>query len=127
MRTLLALAIAFAILDQSIGSQVQDVGGDFGRSWLARYGHTFAPNNARNTSNLWDWGSRPKGYDVFNGTLYPPTDQTVWFYPASVSNELPMIINGSSMRTSQNVPADFLSPRISSNQSIKTFIYYKYY
>jgi hypothetical protein len=115
MRTLLAMAIAFAMLNQSIGSQYLDVGGDFGLSWLAKYGHTVATNNTNNTDNLWDWGGKPKGYEVFNGTLYPFTDQTVWFYPAFMSNELPVIINGTALRYSRNMPADLLSPYYTSD------------
>jgi hypothetical protein len=89
MRTLLVLATAFAMLNLSLGFQNQDVGGDFGRSWLAKYGHTFVANNTSYIYNLWDWGSKPKGYEVFNGTLYSLADQTEWFYPDSMSNELP--------------------------------------
>jgi hypothetical protein len=115
MRTSVALAIAFAVLNQSIGSQYLDVGGEFGLSWLAKYGHKVAANNTGNMSHLWDWGGRPKGYEVFNGTLHPLTDQTVWFYPAFMSNELPVIINGSALRYGRNMPADFLSPYYTSD------------
>jgi hypothetical protein len=115
MRILLAMAIAFAMLNQSIGSRYQDVGGDFGLSWLAKYGHTDAANNTDKTDNLWDWGGKPKGYEVFNGTLYPLTDQTVWFYPAFMSDELPVIINGTALRYGRNMPADFLIPYYTSD------------
>jgi hypothetical protein len=123
MRTLLALAIAIAMLNLSLGFQMLDVGGDFGRSWLAKYGHTFVTNNTSNIDNLWDWGGKPKGYEVFNGTLYPLTDQTVWFYPAFMSNELPLIINGSAMRNSQNAPADFLSPYYTSDPWLRAQLF----
>jgi hypothetical protein len=78
----------------------EDVGGNYGSSWLEKYGtkpaSTFETPNA-----LWNWGSAPKGFALRNGTLYPPGTVPQWYYPILISDYSPIVINQSELSNSQ--------------------------
>jgi hypothetical protein len=103
---LILLAFCSTLLVQA---QMQSVGGDFGRSWLDKYGGKPIPSD--NANSLWAWGGAPKGYMVVGSQLYPNVNAEQWFYPGFLSNSTPILLNGSSSINSQNsMPTDFLSP-----------------
>jgi hypothetical protein len=94
------MSLAIIILSTACG--VQDVGGDFGRSWLSQHG--MQPFSATESHNgLWDFGDPPKGYTISNGILIPPGSGTQWYYPGIVANSTPIIINNTS-EASNNYP-----------------------
>jgi len=70
-----------------------DVGGDFGILWLQEHGKK--PNVEEPRNNLWNWGNAPKGFKIFNGTVYPPGHGPLWYYPNYGSDETPIVINSS--------------------------------
>ena len=70
----------------------QNVGGDFGISWLEQ--HATKPVSVIEAqNNLWNWGSTPKGYTIYNNTLYPPGYGPKWFYPAILTSAAPVVVN----------------------------------
>jgi hypothetical protein len=123
-RTLSTLLITFFLIDLAIlslcpvASQMLDVGGDFGKSWLVQFSNKFADSDtaARNATpgagDLWSWGGRPLGYEVIGGRLIPVTAQPEYYYPFFMTNSTPIIINGTTNTFSgnNNLPLDFLSP-----------------
>lgn len=89
----------------------QDIGGNFGKSWLTQYSNKFVSGNDNYANNLWNWGGKPHGYEVFNGKLYPLLAPTDWYYPAFMSNTTPIVINGTALIRDRNyLPVDFLFP-----------------
>ena len=86
----------------------QNVGEDFGSTWLDNYGSQ--PISTLDTSNsLWNWGSAPKGYALINGTVYPPGTVPQWYYPTSLTDYTPIIINkteSSSFKAAGSYEAD---------------------
>jgi len=70
----------------------QNVGGDFGKSWLEQHG-TKPVSIVEAQNNLWNWGSTPKGYTIYNNTLYPPGYGPKWFYPAILTSSAPVVVN----------------------------------
>jgi hypothetical protein len=51
-------------------SGFQNVGGDFGRTWMSRYeAQNPQPSEQNLTNDLWSWGGSPKGTIVVNGQL----------------------------------------------------------
>ena len=51
-------------------SGFQNVGGDFGRTWMSRYeAQNLQPTEQNLTNDLWSWGGSPKGTIVVNGSL----------------------------------------------------------
>jgi hypothetical protein len=51
-------------------SSFQNVGGDFGRTWMSRYeAQNPQPAEQNLTNDLWSWGGSPKGTIVVNGQL----------------------------------------------------------
>ena len=51
-------------------SGFQNVGGDFGRTWMSRYeAQNPQPAEQNLTNDLWSWGGSPKGTIVVNGQL----------------------------------------------------------
>jgi len=78
------------------------VGGDYGVSWLEEHGTKPRVEETRN--NLWSWGSAPKGFKIYNGTLYPPGQAPQWYYPSYVTEGTPIIINSSA---AGGRPADY--------------------
>ncbi len=82
----------------------QDVGSEFGASWLEKYG-TMPTSTLETQNNLWNWGSAPKGYSLRNGTLYPPGTAPQWYYPASLTSFIPIVINQSESSNLQSAYA----------------------
>jgi len=108
-RLLLAIicmcAIAACI---SLSYGYQNVGGDYGSTWLSNYG-TMPISTLEEANNLWNWGNAPKGYTLRNGTVYPPGTAPQWYYPYSYSDTTPIIINktqSSYFQTSDSYYAD---------------------
>jgi len=52
-------------------SQFQDVGGDFGKTWLNNFNAQNPPpvENSSSSNGLWSWGGAPKGRMIVNGQL----------------------------------------------------------
>ena len=78
----------------------EDVGGDYGSSWLENYG-TKPASTFERPNTLWDWGSAPKGFALRNGTLYPPGTVPQWYYPIIVNDYNPIVLNQSELTNSQ--------------------------
>jgi hypothetical protein len=70
----------------------QSVGEDFGATWLEKYG-TKPTSTLEIANNLWNWGTAPKGFKLYNGTLYPPGTEPQLYYPNSYTDYAPIIIN----------------------------------
>lgn len=73
-----AFAIAFSLIICLLAadchaqstSNFQNVGGDFGKNWMARYeAQNPKPAEQNLTNDLWSWGGSPKGTIVVNGQL----------------------------------------------------------
>lgn len=78
----------------------EDVGGDYGSSWLEKYGDM--PVSTMETPNvLWNWGSAPKGFVLKNGTLFPPGTAPQWYYPTSIIDYSPIVLNKTEISNSQ--------------------------
>ncbi len=108
MRILLILFIALALCSLSL-AMTQDVGGNFGDSWLIKYSNKFVSNKDSSTNDLWYWGGTPHGYEVFNGKLYPLLAPTEWYYPAFMSNTTPIVLNGTALiKDKALMPIDLL-------------------
>jgi hypothetical protein len=90
-------AIAAGV-SQSLG--YQDVGGDFGSTWLSNYG-SMPVSVLEEANNLWNWGNAPKGYTLLNGTVYPPGMAPQWYYPYAYNDYTPIIINKTQSKFSQ--------------------------
>ncbi len=87
----------------------QDVGEDFGTSWLEQHGSK--PGSATETQQgLWNWGTTPKGYLFLNGTLYPPGFWPQYFYPSFPTGTDPIIINNTRV-------ANYASPNLLASNS----------
>ncbi len=118
MRLLLIILIALALCSLSL-AMPKEVGGDFGKSWLTQYSNKFVSNsgnNANGAKDLWNWGGKPRGYEVFNGKLYSLLAPTEWFYPEFLSNTTPIIINGTSLiKNRGSLPLDYLFPDFASD------------
>jgi len=78
----------------------EDVGGDFGSSWLEKYG-TRAPSTFETPNSLWDWGNAPKGFALRNGTLFPPGTAPQWYYPFIITDYSPIVLNRSELTSPQ--------------------------
>ncbi len=128
---IMILIVALALCSLSL-AMTQDVGGDFGKSWLIKYSNKFVSNKGGdinsdtysnvnsntngNANDLWKWGGKPQGYEVFNGKLYPMLAPTEWYYPAFMSNATPIIINGTALINEKaHTPVDFLFPDFASD------------
>lgn len=77
----------------------EDVGGDYGSSWLEKYG-TMPVSTLETPNALWNWGSAPKGFVLRNGTLYPPGTAPQWYYPTSITDYSPIVINQTDLSNS---------------------------
>ena len=64
------ICISLMIIFPQSAQSFLDVGGDYGASWLKEHGEEPKIEETRN--NLWNWGSAPKGFEIYNGTVYPP-------------------------------------------------------
>ncbi len=102
MRAMLpALAFAATVaLVASLSLGFEDVGGDYGSSWLEKYG-TRAPSTFETPNSLWDWGNAPKGFVLRNGTLYPPGTAPQWYYPFIINDYSPIVLNRSELTSPQ--------------------------
>jgi hypothetical protein len=88
--------MSLSIIILAAAYDAQDVGGDFGKSWLQQHG--VQPSSAVETQNsLWNWGNAPKGYMFSDGDVIPPGYGTQWYYPGLVVNSTPIIINKTAM------------------------------
>ncbi len=120
MRLLLILLIALTMCSLSLAMPMaQNVGGDYGKSWLTKNSDKFdssSGNDAKNTNDLWTWGGKPQGYEVFNGKLYSLLAPTDWYYPAFTSNTTPIVVNGTALIKNRNsLPLDYLFPDFTSD------------
>ncbi len=111
--SIVILALALSIASDSLclaAPQMQSVGGEFGQSWLTQYSNKFVTSSTNNTNDLWRWGGKPRGYDVFSGKLYPILAPSEFYYPGFLTNETPIVVNGTAlMRNQQSLYLDFMS------------------
>lgn len=118
MRTILVLVVALMLCSLSIAMN-QDVGGDYGKSWLIKYSNKFVSNRGSinsSTDDLWRWGGKPLGYEVFNSKLHPMLAPVEWYYPAFMSNTTPIVINGTALLNNRALmPIDSLFPDFASD------------
>jgi len=109
METMLSIMICISLMiifPQSAQSFL-DVGGEYGASWLKEHGGEPKIEETRN--NLWNWGSAPKGFEIYNGTVYPPGYAPSWYHPYYAANSTPIIINsnaGNGQQTADNTGLD---------------------
>ncbi|HNX09236.1 MAG TPA: hypothetical protein PKL29_03895 [Methanothrix sp.] len=96
---LICIFAVAAFISSSFG--YQDVGGNYGSSWLENYG-TMPVSTLETANDLWSWGKAPKGYTLMNGTAYPPGTAPQWYYPYSYADSAPIIINKSDSRYEQS-------------------------
>ncbi len=88
----------------------QDVGEDFGTSWLEQHGSK--PGSAiESQQGLWNWGATPKGYLALDGTLYPPGYWPQYYYPSFWTSADPIVINNTKM-------ANYISPNLLTSNSM---------
>ena len=73
----------------------QNVGEDFGKSWLQEHGTQ--PNTTQNTTSLWSWGNAPKGYTIYNGKPIPPGSGPQWYFPGQITNNTPLVTNSTAL------------------------------
>lgn len=75
MKTLLILLVALCLMEFSQALDGgQDVGGDYGRTWLNRYQAQSPGSSVWDDADLFSWGGTPKGYN--NTTSQNGTEQT---------------------------------------------------
>ncbi len=86
----------------------QDVGSDYGTSWLENNGTM--PVSTQEANSLWNWGNAPKGYSLHNGVLYPPGTEPEWYYPTSMTSSTPIIINESESNQLQSTYDSYTDP-----------------
>ncbi|MDM7911499.1 MAG: hypothetical protein QUS09_00210 [Methanotrichaceae archaeon] len=92
-------------------SPMQSVGGEFGQNWLTQYSNKFVTASSNNTNDLWKWGGKPRGYDVFQGKLYSLLAPTEIYYPGFVTNTTPIFVNGTAlMRNQRFLYWDYIAP-----------------
>ena len=109
MKTMLAamICIGLMIIFPQSAQSFLDVGGEYGASWLKEHGGEPKIEETRN--NLWNWGSAPKGFEIYNGTIYPPGYAPSRYYPYYAVNSTPIIINsdaGNGQQTADNTGID---------------------
>jgi len=106
----ISLALILVVLSCGLAaSQMQVVGGDFGKSWLSMHSSKFPTSDAKN--GLWNWGGSPKGYERIGNTVQPVLAPSQIFYPAFMSNATPVVVNGTTSWGGSNyLSPDFYSP-----------------
>jgi hypothetical protein len=71
----LALSILLTAFCAQSQSYAQNVGGNYGRTWLNNFNaqnpKPVADNSNGNGNSLWNWGGAPKGRIAVNGKLIP--------------------------------------------------------
>ena len=95
------MALCITILATAYGAQ--DVGGDFGKSWLEQHGTQLSPATGTQNS-LWNWGTAPKGYTLSDGQIIPPGYGTQLYYPNFLTNSTPITLNSTNAVSSNLVP-----------------------
>ena len=101
------ICISLMIIFPQSAQSFLDVGGEYGASWLKEHGGEPKIEETRN--NLWNWGSAPKGFEIYNGTVYPPGYAPSRYYPYYAVNSTPIIINsdaGNGQQTADNTGID---------------------
>lgn len=101
------ICISLMIIFPQSAQSFLDVGGEYGASWLKEHGEEPKIEETRN--NLWNWGSAPKGFEIYNGTVYPPGYAPSWYHPYYAANSTPIIINsnaGNGQQTADNTGLD---------------------
>ncbi len=96
------MALCIIILATAHGAQ--DVGGDFGTSWLEQHGTKF-PTPTESKYGLWNWGKAPKGFTISNGRVIPPGYGTQFYYPSLPTNGTPIIMNSTA-----TLGSDYFTP-----------------
>jgi hypothetical protein len=86
------ICICISSICVSLSYGFQNVGEDFGTVWLEKYG-TKPISTQEFANNLWSWGAAPKGFKLYNGTLYPPGTEPQLYYPNSYTDYAPIIMN----------------------------------
>ncbi len=100
MRIALMMVIAaFCLILAS--AQPQQIGGDYGKSWLNKFGNKNVVRD--DLDGLWSWGTTPKGQLLINGTLQPEGITTV-YDPSFLDNQSPIILN----RTAGSISSSYL-------------------
>ena len=68
---LIVLSTQLVACDAQSASQYQNVGGDYGKTWLNNFNaQNPAPvENSSKSDGLWSWGGAPKGRMIMNGQL----------------------------------------------------------
>lgn len=89
--------LSLGIIFQLAALASQNVGGDFGKSWLQVHGTL--SNATENKPSLWNWGSAPKGYTMYNGMPIPPGSGPQWYYPSLVTNNTPIVTNSTNLNS----------------------------
>ncbi len=97
MKTLLILLVALYLMEFSQALDgAQDVGGDYGRTWLNRY-HAHSPGSSVwDDADLFSWGGIPKGYN--NTTSQNRTEQTTEDWLNNLTKE------NTTNETAKNIP-----------------------
>ncbi len=90
MRTLLIMLVVGLLIIPAISQPLQ-VGGNFGKSWLAQYGDRDVVRQPSGPG-LWSWGVIPKGQILSRGKLTEMGSGMV-IYPAFPTSSIPLIIN----------------------------------
>jgi hypothetical protein len=112
--SIIILAVCLGITLCSFGfavSSMQSVGGEFGQTWLTQYGNKFVTASSNNTNDLWKWGGKPRGYDVYQSKLYPLLAPTEVYYPGFITNTTPIFVNGTAlMRNQRFLYMDYAAP-----------------
>lgn len=100
--------LSLCIMISATAYGAQDVGGDFGISWLKQHGTQFS-SSAETQNSLWNWGSAPKGYTFSDGNVIPPGYGTQWYYPSSQINSTPITVNSTNAVGSSYLVPNFQS------------------
>ena len=117
MKTMLAtmICISLMIIFPQSAQSFLDVGGEYGASWLKEHGEEPKIEETRN--NLWNWGSAPKGFEIYNGTVYPPGYAPSWYHPYYAANSTPIIINNTAVNGQQVAEYAGLDPWLTAQLS----------
>ncbi|HWQ18247.1 MAG TPA: hypothetical protein VN455_00595 [Methanotrichaceae archaeon] len=106
---LIPLTLVLAVLGCGLAaSQIQAVGGDFGKSWIGMNSNKFPTSDTQNS--LWNWGGSPKGYERVGSTIQPVLAPSQVYYPSFMSNTTPVVVNGTTSWNNNYMSPDFYSP-----------------
>lgn len=83
------------------------ISGEYGSGWLANNGNKNVVKVPQ-SGNLWSWGTIPKGQYLYNGTLKPIGDTTI-YYPSFLESNSPLYVNRTT-NINGYFPPDFSSP-----------------